>query len=553
MFRRSVVDELGEASGRIDIYVVRGEAGDALPPPPPIRPRSGRAGYLRAVATVALSTAIAWPFYHALGATGPEHHWLSNTNILMLYLLGVLWVATRHGRGPAILASLLGVAAFDICFVPPYFTFAVADTQYLVTFGVMLLTALTISTLTDRVRRQADFARQRERRTAALFELSRRLAASHSVDDIIRATLGQVCAGFEGDVVIMTPAEDHSGLVVRAAHARPLVDEGKEAGVAQWVFEHQQMAGVGTATLPAAQGLYLPLVASRGTVGVLGIRPAPATDLRDMEQLRLLESFANQAALAIERANLADEARHAWERVEAEFMRNTLLSSVSHDLRTPLAAITGAASSLVQDDSALPAPARRVLAETIVGESERMERIVNNLLDMTRLESGGLKVTREWQPLQEVVGAALRHLSKRLAGRAVTTDLPSDLPMVPLDAVAIEQVMANLLDNAAEYSPAGSPIDVVARAEGSRLAVSVADRGPGLPPGAERRVFEKFFRAHGDGSGGRRGIGLGLAICKGLVEAHEGTISAANRPGGGAVFTFTLPVEGAPPAVDSHG
>lgn len=551
IFRRSVVDELVEASGQIDIYVVRGEAEDSQPAPPAARAVNRRAEYLWAITTVAISTIIGWPLFHGFGPPGPGsgHYGLSDTNILMLYLLGVLWVATRRGRGPAILASLLGVAAFDFCFVPPYLTFAVADTQYLVTFAVMLLTALTISTLTDRVRRQAEFARQRERRTAALFELSRRLAASHSLDDILEATLGQVGAGFEGDLAIMTPATGRPNLFTRAMRGEPLVDDAKEASVAQWAFENGRLAGVGTGTLPAAQGLYLPLVASRGIVGVLAIRPAPTTHLRELEQLRLLESFANQAALAIERANLAAEARDAWERVEAEFMRNTLLSSVSHDLRTPLAAITGAASSLIQDETALPSTARRELAETIVGQSERMERIINNLLDMTRLESGGLTVKKEWQPLHEVVGAALHHLSSRLIGREVRTDLPRDLPMIPLDAVAIEQVITNLFDNAIEYAPAGQPIEITARSDAGHVAVTVADHGPGLPSGAEQRVFEKFFRAHGNGSAGRRGIGLGLAICKGLVEAHGGTIAAANRPGGGATFTFMLPVAGVPPAV----
>jgi two-component system sensor histidine kinase KdpD len=540
-----------EVSGQIDIYVIRAEAEDAEPAPAAPRPRLWRAGYGWAAATVALSTAVGWPFYHGFSSPLPKyvHHWLSDTNILMLYLLGVLWVATRQGRGPAILASVLGVAAFDFCFVEPYLTFAVADTQYLVTFAVMLLTALIISTLTDRGRRQAEFARQRERRTAALFELSRRLAASQNVEEILQATLGQIGGVFDGDLAILIPG-DNTELKVRAKIGQSFADDAKETGVAQWVYEHEQIAGVDTATLPAAQGLYLPLVASRGVAGVLGIRPSATTNIRDPEQLRLLESFANQAALAIERANLAGEARAAWERVEAEFMRNTLLSSVSHDLRTPLAAITGAATSLIADQTALPAQVHRELAQTIVDESERMERIISNLLDMTRLESGGLTVKKEWQPLQEVVGAALHHLSKRLATHEIKTHVPSNLPMVPLDAVAIEQVLVNLLDNAAEYAPAGSPIEISAHSRPNQIVIEVADRGPGLPVGAEQRVFQKFFRAHHNRS--CRGIGLGLAICKGLVEAHGGTTTAANRVGGGAVFTFALPIEGVPPSVDSN-
>lgn len=550
LLRKSVVDELVEASGPIDIYVVRGEPEETRVHPVHV-PRPLRfAGYAWSAALVTLTTSLSWILFHGPGAprTEPARHWLSNTNVLMLYLLAVLWTATRHGKGPAILASVLGVAAFDFCFVPPYLTFVVQDSPYILTFAVMLLTAIVISTLADRVRRQADFARHRERRTAALFDLSRQLAASPGVEGILQATLKQISGVFEADVAILFPSQET--LVVRDHSGQPFVEDPKEHAVAQWVYEHNQLAGVGTGTLPASQGLYLPLTASGHTVGVLGLRPSPTSNLADVEQLRLLESFANQAASAIERAQLAEETRKAWERVEAEFMRNTLLSSVSHDLRTPLAAITGAASSLV-DSQILDDARRRLLAGSIVEESERMERVISNLLDMTRLESGGLVVRKEWQPIHEVVGAALHHLSKRLGSRQIQTNLAAELPMVPIDAVAIEQVLVNLLDNAAEYTPQGSPIDIGARHEAGRLVVEVADHGPGLPTGTHTRVFQKFFRA--DATHGRRGIGLGLAICKGLIEAHGGSIKAANRPEGGAVFTFTLPIEGAPPMVNSEG
>jgi two-component system sensor histidine kinase KdpD len=425
----------------------------------------------------------------------------------------------------------------------------VADTQYLVTFAVMLVTALTISALTDRVRRQAHFARQRERRTAALFELSRRLAASQDVDAIVNATMEQVGAVFAGDLALLGPSPA-GALVVRGRRGAPFADDLREAEVARWVYEHGQTAGAGAAVHSTAHGRYLPLTASRGIVGVLAIRPSPDAQLREAEQLRLLESFANQTALAIERANIATEAREAWERVEAEFMRNTLLSSVSHDLRTPLAGITLAAGNLVHGEATLPPATRRELTGMILDEAERMNRLIGNLLDMTRLESGGLVVLKEWQPIQEVIGAAIRHMSKRLGDRPVRTKLPADLPMVPIDALAIEQVLVNLLDNAVEYTPRGAPIEISANTGERQIVVEVADGGPGLPAGREQQVFQKFFRAHGNG--GRRGIGLGLAICKGLVEAHGGSITAANRPAGGAAFTFTLPIEGAPPPVPAE-
>ncbi len=295
--------------------------------------------------------------------------------------------------------------------------------------------------------------------------------------------------------------------------------------------------------------MYLPLLTSRGAVGVLGLIPADQQRLQDPDRMHLLEAFANQAALAIERAALAEEAQQAWERVEAELLRNTLLSSVSHDLRTPLAAITGAATTMLEAGPSLASDTRRELTEAICAESERMERLINNLLDMTRLESGGLKLNKEWQPLQEVIGVALRRLEKQLAGRHVEVDLPSDLPLVHIDAVALEQVVTNLLDNAIQYTPAGSPIEIRARREEDAVRVAVVDHGPGLPPGTEQRVFEKFFRANP--KSGRRGIGLGLTICRGIVEAHGGKIVAANRPAGGAEFSFTLPMDEEPPKVDT--
>jgi two-component system sensor histidine kinase KdpD len=543
----SVVDDLVRRSGDIEIHVIRGEPGDrerAAPAPAPVEPADVR-GFTAAVIATALAILIGWPLYH--GFKWPDASRLphfSNINVLMIFLLGVLWVATHHSRAAAIACSILCVAAFDFLFVPPYLTFSVADQQYVLTFGVMLLTALTISTLTHRARRQADAARQRERRTAALFALSRELAAARTTEDVAASSVRHVRDVLGRRTMLLVPDSDRRLIVRGDSDAGATGISHKELGVAQWAFEHDQLAGHGTSTLPAAEGVYVPLKASRGIVGVLGLLDSDQSRWLP-EQRQLAEAFASQTALAVERATLAEEARTAWERVEAEFLRNTLLSGVSHELRTPLAGITGAATALIDASDRLSPQARSELLDTLVSEAERMERLINNLLDMTRLEAGGLTLRREWQPLTEVIGATLHHMDLRLRGRELKINIPDDLPLLNLDSAAMEQVLTNLLDNAIEYTPAGSPIELSARAERSEVGVEIADHGPGLPAGTEKRVFEKFFRiATG---AGRRGIGLGLAICRAIVEAHGGQIRASNRPGGGAVFSFTIPV-GEPPA-----
>ena len=441
---------------------------------------------------------------------------------------------------------MLSVVAFDFFFVRPYFSFAVADTQYLVTFGVMLVVGLIISTLTVRIRAQAESARQRERRMASLYAMSRELASTRGVEDILGAAVRHIVEVFRGQVVVLLP--DPTGRLTRkTGYPTSFEIDSSEFGVSQWVYEHGQMAGLGTTTLPGAKALYLPLVASRGTLGVLGLRPEEPRSLEAPEQLHQLETFANQTALALERAHLANEAQQAQVRAETERLRNSLLSSVSHDLRTPLAGITGAASSLLESDEQFDPATRKELLETIYEESDRLNRLVHNLLDMTRLESGGLRVRKEWHPLEEVVGAALSRLVKSLHGRSVTTRLPEGLSLVPIDDVLIEQVLINLLDNAVKHTPGGSPIEITAWAREDAVTVEIADHGPGLAPGDEERVFDKFYRSNAPTS---RGVGLGLAICRGIVEAHGGRISAQNRPDGGVAFRFTIPLTGTPPELE---
>jgi two-component system sensor histidine kinase KdpD len=531
----SIADALVRGSGQTDVYVISGEESPHVPYIAPRQPRgTDWAAYGRAAAIVALCTGVAWamfPFFEL-------------SNLIMVYLLGVVGVAARSTPGPSVLACALSVAAFDFFFVPPFLTFAVSDTQYFVTFAVMFVVALLIGGLTGRIRWLAQAAEQRERRTAALYALSRELAGVRGVTNILEAATRHVAEVFRSRVVVLL-SDATGALAPRADLTGGYEMDASELAVGRWVYEHKQMAGLGTATLPGVKALYLPLVASRGPIGTLGVCPRDPQTLESPEQIHQLETFANQTALALERGQLAEVAQEAHIRAEKEQLRSSLLSSVSHDLRTPLATITGAASSLLEVEGRLDDPTRRDLLESIAEEAGRLSRLVGNLLQMTRLESGAVEVRKEWQPLEEVVGAALSHVGQHIKGHPLSVRIPKELPLVPMDDVLIEQVLINLLDNAGKYSPEGAAIAVAAWSEEQTIVTEVADRGPGLPSGAEEQVFEKFYR--GRSGAGQRGAGLGLAICRGIVEAHGGRIWAANRPDGGAVFRFALPAGGTPP------
>ncbi len=469
-------------------------------------------------------------------------------NLIMVYLVGVIFATLWCGRGPGMLASLLSVAAFDFFFVPPHLTFEVADTQYIFTFAIMLLVAIIISTLTGRIKQQAEVAQERERRTAELYAMSRQFANSRGTENLMRVAVQHISDLFNSPLVILLP-DAEGKLTAQAKQRMTQALSEHDQGVAQWVYDHAQIAGLGTERLPSARGLYLPLITSQGTAGVLGIYPSQANYAFSADQMRLLETFANQTAVAIERALLAEETEQARVQIETERLRNALLSSISHDLRTPLSAITGAVSSLLENDRTLDAEDRHELAQVAYEEAERLNRLVGNLLEMTRLESGGVQVEKEWELLEEVIGATLNRLGSRMDEHLITVNLPPDLPLVPMDSVLIEQVLLNLLDNAIKYTPPASPIELSARATGEEVIVIVADRGPGLKPGDEKRVFDKFYRAQPTVSAG---VGLGLTICRGIVEAHGGRIWAENRPGGGARFCFTVPLDGQPPEVNGE-
>ncbi len=497
-----------------------------------------RAGYLWAVVATAVCTGIAWLMF--------GHFDLAN--LIMVYLLGVLTVATRYGRGPSVLSSFLGVVLFDVFFVPPRFSFAVSDSQYLVTFAVMLLVALVISSMTAGTQHQAKVAGHRERRTASLYAMSRELAATRGEDNLMRIAVRHVAEVFEAQAVVLLP--DATGHI---AHPRgegtPQSCHGSDLSVAQWVYDHGQEAGQGTDTLAGSEMLYLPLKASSGTVGVLVLLPLNPARIAMPEQQRLLETFVSQIGLALERVKLATEAQNAQVKMETEQLRNSLLSAISHDLRTPLAAIVGASSSLIRDGDKLDGQARHELGQAIYDEATRMSGLANNLLDMARLQVGAIALNRQWQPLEEVVGASLTGMNTRLADHPVTVHLPRDLPLVEIDGLLIERVFANLVENAVKYTPSGTPIEISAVSDGDEIVVTVADRGPGIPPGEEQRIFEKFHRVASEGNQG--GAGLGLTICRSIVEAHRGRIWAENRSGGGAAFHFDLPLS-EPPSIEQE-
>jgi two-component system sensor histidine kinase KdpD len=490
-------------------------------------------GFLESAAVVALCTAVDWVLFADLDLA----------NLVMVYLLGVLWVAYRHGRAPSVAASVVSVLAFDFFFVPPRFTLAVANVQHVFIFIVMLLVALSISNLTVRVKREADLARLQERRTAALYALSGELVTAHGTDALLAIAVRHVAQEFESSAVALLP-DPRGKLTVRSGAIGSLGTVAKEVAVAQWSYDVGQLAGNGTETVATAEGLYVPLVAAGRPLGTLGVRPTREDHRLTDDQVRLLEAFANQTALAVDSDRLAEANRRIELQVETERLRSSLLSSVSHDLRTPLAGITGSASALLRDWDRLEAPGRQDLLENIHEEAGRLSRLVNNLLQMTRLESGSIHLGKELHHLEEIVGSALTRLEPRLDGRPVTTDVAADLPMVPLDALLIEQVLVNLVENALKYTPAGSPIEIAAEVDRQQMTVTVCDRGPGIPMSDLDHLFDKFYRGRANGQQG--GAGLGLAICKAVVAAHGGRIVAGNRTGGGAIFEFSLPLADTP-------
>lgn len=465
-------------------------------------------------------------------------------DIVMLFTIPILVAAIRHGRNAALATSALAVLAFDFFFIPPRFTFAVGDVRHLGTFAIMLGMGFVIGNLTERVRQQAIRAQQREQRTLALYRLGEALVQAGDQTDTVASAVRAVETQFQTQVTFYLPT--HEGRLEPVdGQAHPFVDEATR-GVAQWAFDHSQPAGQGTGVLPASRALFLPLKGARSILGVMALQSEEGPLWQEPDQRHLLESFANQTAMALERARLSTEAHATRLRVEREELRSALLSSVSHDLRTPLAGITGASTTLIEDPGVLTEPERAALLGTIQDEAFRMHRLVSNLLDLTRLEAGNLVPRREWLPAEEVVETALAHLGRPSEGRTIAVAVEPAGTLFHGDTLLLEQLLINLVENALKFSPANQPVEIQVHSTGMGTTLLVSDHGPGIPEGFETRIFEKLFRLPGPSAGS--GAGLGLAICQAITVAHEGRIQVHNRPQGGAQFVVSLPYQGTPPA-----
>jgi two-component system sensor histidine kinase KdpD len=526
----ALVSELVRSSGAIDVLVTSGEQGveEHLRR---LRPRRwhGPQSYGWAALAVVISSAVCWAGSAVFSAADQA----------MVYLLGVLIVASRLPRRSSLFAAVLSVAAYDFFFVPPPFTLAVKDEGYFLTFAVMLVVGLLVSSFTVRLREQAEEARERERRTAAVFAMARQFLGETGVAEIARVAVGHVRELLGVEAIVLLADRAGNLTPCGGAEFEPAKDE-QEMAVARWAFQHGRLAGHGTHTLPGSEAMFIPLVGSGGHIGAFGIALGKRPDPPSPAQWQILETFVAQTAMALERTLLVERAASARVAAETERTRSALLSAVSHDVRTPLASIAGAASALTAR-TGLDDQARVELVETIREESERLSRLIGDLLDLTRLESGDLTVRKEPYPLEEIVDSAVQRLEHVLQGRPLERSQPEEVLIAPVDPLLLEQVLVNLLENAAKYTPAGSPIEVrLSRADGAAL-IEVADRGAGLPPGEERRVFERFYRAAD--SQRSRGTGLGLTICEAIVNAHRGRVTAENRSDGGALFRVSLPLD----------
>ena len=529
-----MVHDLVRLSGSISVHVISGDGGEPVPSktvrtaerPEPFDPRP----YAMALLAVAA----------ALGFGEATRPVLGLANADLVFMAAVVAVAVRYGLWPSLAASVAASLCYNFFFLPPLYTFTITDPNNVVAFGFFTVMAMLVSNVAARVRTQALTATSRARTTEALYSFSRKLAGVGTLDDVLWATAYQAALMLKVRVVLLLP--DDGSIAVKAGYPPEDILGEADIAAAKWAWQNDRPAGRGADTLPGAKRLFLPMRTGRGAIGVVGIDSDKPGPILTPDERRLLDALTDQAALAIERVRLVEDMDRAQRSIETDRLRSALLTSISHDLRTPLAGALGAAGTLKDLAHKLTEAEKAELLSTIIEESERLNRFIANLLDMTKLESGAIVPNTAPHDIGEIVGSTLRRASKILARHRVDVEIASDLPMLELDAVLFEQVLFNLLDNAAKYSPAGSAIRVQSWRERDAVWLQIVDEGDGIPTDDLERIFDKFYRAQ-KGDQVRAGTGLGLAISRGFVEAMRGTIVAGNRTDRpGAMFTIRLPV-----------
>jgi two-component system sensor histidine kinase KdpD len=542
--RGSVVHDLVRRAGNISVNVI---AGDALPSGPakssvqtaaraePFDPRP----YLMALAFVAIG----------LGAARLIQPFFGIENVDLVFLTAVVSVAVRFGLLPSLFASVAASLCYNFFFLPPVYTFTITDPTNVAAFFFFMLIAILVSNVAARVRTQAVTATGRIRTTESLYAFSRKLAGTATLDDVLWATAYQIALMLKVRVVLLLPEDEV--LTVKAGYPPEDQLDKADLAAANWAWANDRTAGRGSDTLPGAKRLFLPMRTGRGLIGVIGIDDDRTGPLLTPDARRLLDALVDQGALAIERVLLVEDMDRVKRTVESDRLRSALLTSISHDLKTPLASVLGAASTMRDLDSGLSEAEKRDLLATVIDESERLNRFIANLLDMTKLESGAVVPNTMRQDIGEIVGSVLRRASKILAHHKVSLELAADMPMLELDAVLFEQVLFNLLDNAAKYAPDGTTVSIRSVRHRDSVSLEIIDEGAGIPPAELESVFDKFYRAQ-KGDHVRPGTGLGLAISRGFVEAMHGTITASNRSDrSGAVLTIRLPIPEASAALDT--
>jgi two-component system sensor histidine kinase KdpD len=532
----SVVHELVRRAGNISVHVVAGEdfASEAIPK------KTVRT-------TEAIEKLDPWRYVVSLlvvaGSLGVSlliHPWLGIENVDLVFLTGIVAVAVRFGLWPSLVASMAASLAYNFFFMPPLYTFTIADPNNVAAFIFFIVMAALVSNVAARVRTQAVTAIGRARTTELLYAFSRKLAGVGTLDDVLWASAYQTALMLKVRVVLLMP--DDGAIVVKAGYPPEDILEDADLAAAKWAWQNNRPAGRGSDTLPGAKRLFLPMRTGRGAIGVVGIDSDKPGALFTPDERRLLDALIDQSALAIERVYLVDDMEKIKRSVESERLRSALLTSISHDLKTPLAAVLGAAGTLRDHASKLTSAEKADLLATVIDESERLNRFIANLLDMTKLESGAIIPNIAPHDLNEIVASALRRANKILSGHRVALELAGDLPMLELDAVLFEQTLFNLLDNASKYAPRGTTITIRSWQENETIQLQILDEGDGIPPGDLEKIFDKFYRTQ-KGDQVRAGTGLGLAISRGFVEAMGGTIGAANRNDRpGAAFTIQMPI-----------